>query len=65
MKRARFLVVPSECYENLPMTVTEAYACGTPTIVAGLGALQVMVADERTGIHFVTGNAEDLACKVE
>lgn len=65
MKSARFLVVPSECYENLPMTVTEAYACGTPTIVAGLGALEEMVADERTGIHFVPGNAEDLACKVE
>lgn len=65
MKSARFLVVPSECYENLPMTVTEAYACGTPTIVAGLGALQEMVADERTGIHIVPGNAEDLACKVE
>src|SRR5207253_2967378 len=40
-------------------------SCGTPTIVAGLGALEEMVADERTGIHFVPGNAEDLACKVE
>ena len=65
MKGARFLVVPSECYENLPTTVVEAYACCTPTIVAGLGALQEMVADKRTGIHFVPGNAEDLACKVE
>jgi len=65
MKGARFLVVPSECYENLPMTVVEAYACGTPTIVAGLGALQEMVTDKCTGIHFVPGNAEDLACKVE
>lgn len=65
MKGAQFLVVPSECYENLPLTVVEAYACGTPTLVAGLGALQEMVADKRTGIHFVPGNAEDLACKVE
>jgi glycosyltransferase involved in cell wall biosynthesis len=65
MKGSRFLVVPSECYENLPMTVVEAYACGTPTIVVGFGALQEMVADKRTGIHFVPGNAEDLACKVE
>ena len=65
MKTAQFLVVPSECYENLPMTVVEAYACGTPTIVAGLGALQEMVADRRTGIHFVPGSADDLACKAE
>jgi len=65
MKRARFLVVPSECYENFPMTVVEAYACGTPTIAAGHGALQEIVSDQRTGIHFVPGNAEDLACKTE
>ncbi|HYY72269.1 MAG TPA: glycosyltransferase, partial [Candidatus Bathyarchaeia archaeon] len=65
MKRARFMVVPSECYENLPMTLVEAFACGTPTIVAGLGALQEMVADQRTGIHFVPGSIEALACKVE
>jgi glycosyltransferase involved in cell wall biosynthesis len=65
MKRARFLVVPSECYENFPMTVVEAYACGTPTIAAGIGALKEIVADQRTGIHFVPGNVEDLACKTE
>jgi glycosyltransferase involved in cell wall biosynthesis len=65
MKRARFLVVPSQCYENFPLTVVEAYACGTPTIVAGLGALKEIVADQRTGIHFVPGNVEDLACKME
>ena len=65
MKRARFLVVPSECYENFPMTVVEAYACGTPTIAAGHGALKEIVSDQRTGIHFVPGNAEDLARKTE
>jgi glycosyltransferase involved in cell wall biosynthesis len=65
MKRARFLVVPSECYENFPMTVVEAYACGTPTIAAGIGALKEIVADQRTGIHFAPGNVEDLACKAE
>jgi glycosyltransferase involved in cell wall biosynthesis len=65
MKSARFLVVPSESYENFPMTVVEAYACGTPTIAAGIGALKEIVADQRTGIHFVPGNAEDLAAKTE
>ncbi len=65
MKRARFLVIPSESYENSPMTVVEAYACGTPTIAAGHGALKEIVSDQRTGIHFVPGNAEDLACKAE
>jgi glycosyltransferase involved in cell wall biosynthesis len=65
MKRARFLAVPSECYENFPMTVVEAYACGTPVIAAGHGALREIVADQRTGLHFVPGDAEDLARKTE
>jgi glycosyltransferase involved in cell wall biosynthesis len=65
MKRARFLVVPSECYENFPVTVVEAYACGTPTIVAGHGALKEIVDDQRTGLLFVPGDAEDLARKAE
>jgi glycosyltransferase involved in cell wall biosynthesis len=47
------------------MTVAEAYACGTPTIAAGIGALKEIVADQRTGIHFAPGNVEDLACKTE
>jgi glycosyltransferase involved in cell wall biosynthesis len=65
MKRARFLVVPSECYESSPMTVVEAYACATPVIAAGHGALREIVADQRTGLHFVPGDAEDLAHKTE
>ncbi len=65
LKRARFLIIPSECYETCCITVMEAYACGTPTIVAGHGALEEIVADQRTGLHFVPGNAEDLARKTE
>jgi glycosyltransferase involved in cell wall biosynthesis len=65
MNRARFVVVPSECYESSPMTVVEAYACATPVIAAGHGALREIVADQRTGLHFVPGDAQDLARKTE
>jgi glycosyltransferase involved in cell wall biosynthesis len=65
MKRARFVVVPSECYESSPMTVVEAFACATPVIAAGHGALKEIVADQRTGLHFVPGDARDLAQKIE
>jgi glycosyltransferase involved in cell wall biosynthesis len=65
MKRARFLVVPSQCYENFPTTIVEAFACGIPVITASLGAMREVVADQNTGLHFYPGNSEDLAGKVD
>ncbi|MBZ5719903.1 MAG: glycosyltransferase family 4 protein [Acidobacteriia bacterium] len=64
LKGARFLVLPSECYENFPMTVAEAFACGVPVICSRLGAMQELVADHQTGIHFNPSDAQDLAAKV-
>lgn len=65
MRGARCLVFPSECYEGLPMTVIEAFACGTPVIASNMGAMQDLIADGRTGLHFTPGDAEDLANKAE
>ena len=65
LKRGRFLVFTSEWYENFPMTIVEAFACGVPVICSRLGAMGEIVADGRTGLHFTAGDAEDLAQKVE
>ena len=65
MQGARYLLFPSECYEGLPMTVIEAFACGTPVIASRMGAMSEIVSDLGTGLHFTPGNAQDLACKVE
>jgi glycosyltransferase involved in cell wall biosynthesis len=62
---ARFLVVPSVCYEGFPMVIAEAYACGVPVIAAGHGGLAEIVRDGSTGLHFAPGSADDLAAKVE
>ena len=62
---ARVLIAPSNCYENFPMTIVEAYACGTPVIASRLGAMQEIVEDGRTGLHFTAGDPDDLATKVE
>jgi glycosyltransferase involved in cell wall biosynthesis len=61
---ARFLVVPSICYEGFPMVIAEAYACGVPVIATGHGGLAEIVRDGCTGLHFAPGNADDLAAKV-
>jgi glycosyltransferase involved in cell wall biosynthesis len=64
MRDARVLIVPSECYENGPLTVLEAFACGLPVIASDLGAMAEAVTHERTGLLFKPGDAEDLARKV-
>jgi len=47
------------------MIIAEAFACGTPVVCSRLGALQEIVEDQHTGIHFSHGDADDLASKVE
>jgi glycosyltransferase involved in cell wall biosynthesis len=64
MQAARFLVFPSEWYENFPVTIAEAFACETPVICSALGSMQEIVTDDRTGLHFAPGDAASLAEKV-
>jgi glycosyltransferase involved in cell wall biosynthesis len=65
INQARFLVFASEWYENFPVTIAESFACSTPVICSRLGAMQEIVSDGRTGIHFTPADAQDLAGKVE
>jgi glycosyltransferase involved in cell wall biosynthesis len=60
---ARFLIFPSEWYENFPVTIAEAFACETPVICSALGSMKEIVTDQLTGLHFVPGNSESLAEK--
>lgn len=57
---ARFVVVPSECYENNPLTVVEAYADGTPVIGAAIGGIPEIVVDGVTGFRFAPGEVASL-----
>jgi glycosyltransferase involved in cell wall biosynthesis len=65
LRRARFLIFSSELYENFPMTIAEAFACGVPVICSKMGAMQEIVEDGRTGLHFTPGDADDLAAKAD
>ncbi len=65
IRSARFVVFPSESYENFPMTIAEAYACGVPVIAAKVGSTAEIVHDGITGLTFTPGNAEELQQRVE
>lgn len=64
MRHARFLVVPSICYENFPLVIAEAFACGLPVLASRLGACAEIVQHAVTGLHFTPADAGDLAEKV-
>jgi glycosyltransferase involved in cell wall biosynthesis len=58
---ARAVVLPSEWYENAPLSVLEAYAHGKPVIVADIGGVPELVRRGETGFTFVSGSVEGLA----
>jgi glycosyltransferase involved in cell wall biosynthesis len=65
MRRAEFLVFPSQWYEGMPRTIIEAFAVGTPVVASGIGAAASMVRDGETGFHFPPSDVAALRQRVE
>lgn len=66
IKGARFLVWPSEgFYETFGLVAIEAFACGVPVIASRSGAMEEIVRDGVTGVHFRPADPADLAEKVD
>ena len=65
MQGARFLALPSVCYENFPLAVAEAFACGLPVIASRLGSMAEIIMDGNTGMHVTPGDSAELAAKAD
>ncbi len=63
--RARFTVIPSEWYENNPLSVIEAECIGTPVLGARIGGIPELIDEGVNGMTFESDNASDLAEKIE
>jgi glycosyltransferase involved in cell wall biosynthesis len=61
---ARAVVLPSEWYENGPMSVIEAFARGRPLIGARIGGIPELIVEGQTGWTFEAANVEDLAARL-
>lgn len=61
---ARVQVIPSECFEGLPLALVEAYAHGVPVIASRIGSLAELVVPEKTGLLFEPRDASGLAAQV-
>jgi glycosyltransferase involved in cell wall biosynthesis len=64
-QNARFLVMPSECFEMFPLVIGEAMGHCLPVIASRIGGLPEIVEDGVTGLLFEPGNVEDLVSKIK
>ncbi len=62
---ARAVVLPSEWYENAPISVMESYAMGRPVIGARIGGIPELIRESETGETFVSGDVEGLSAALD
>lgn len=63
---ARFVVVPSEWYENSPYVICQSFAMGKPVIGSNIsGGIPELVKDGRNGFLFEACDAADLSEKIK
>lgn len=65
VKNCSFIIIPSECYENNPMTIIEGYALGKPVIGSKKGGIIELITDNITGYYFEMSNVADLVKVVQ
>lgn len=61
VRESRAAVLPSEWYENAPISILESFAMGKPVVGARIGGIPEMVRHHETGWQFESGNVEALA----
>lgn len=60
IKKAYFIIISSECFENNPMAIVESYSVGTPVIGSDLGGIPEIIIDGETGYLFKNKNVLSL-----
>jgi glycosyltransferase involved in cell wall biosynthesis len=64
IRSSMFSVLPSECYENNPLTIIEAFALGKPVIGSSMGGIPELIRDGERGLIFKAGDVGDLRKKI-
>ena len=65
ISNASFIIVPSEWYENNPLTIIESYANGKPVIASKIGGITEIVINNETGFLYEMGNIQSLIFEVQ
>jgi glycosyltransferase involved in cell wall biosynthesis len=61
IRQARAIVLPSEWYENAPLSLMESYALAVPVIGAAIGGIPELIKEGETGFTFASGSSKSLA----
>ena len=64
IKKARFIVMPSRCYEGFPMAILEAANYDKPNIAPAHAGFLEIIDNNKTGLLFEPGNVNDLQEKI-
>lgn len=65
IKGARFTLIPSIWYDNLPNTALESFQYSKPVIASDIGSLPELVIDGENGYLFKPADTDDLVTKVK
>jgi glycosyltransferase involved in cell wall biosynthesis len=65
LSKAVFMVIPSEWYENNPLSVIESLCVGTPVLGANIGGIPELIETGKNGLLFQSGNVHDLMDKIK
>ena len=61
---AKFSIIPSEWYENNPLSVIESLSIGTPVLGANIGGIPELITEYISGLTFESKNINDLKEKI-
>jgi len=64
LRQSKAVVLPSEWYENAPLSILEAYSLEIPVLGANIGGIPEMIKEGVTGATFVSANVQQLADKL-
>jgi len=65
LKKAKFIVVPSEWYDNSPLVIYEAFSMGKPVIGSDIGGISELVDHGVNGLLFPSGDDRELAKQIK
>ena len=64
IRNSQAIIIPSICYENMPLSLLEALSLNKIALVSNIGGMPEVIQDGKNGYLFEAGNTDDLVDKI-